>query len=146
MPLPLQSPALLRAAQVSPPSFHMSYAGYEEFFSHYESIEIRFAWRRSVKEPEDFWVACMRAVGGGDRFAHPDDLHKRLEDSCGDVLTAEAMVDPLRQVTGGRLPVMERKMLEKATQVQWMVLEWNFRAVILETPDGWWSAVWYTTA
>ena len=56
------------------------------------------------------------------------------------------MAAALRQVTGGKLPVLERKMLDNATQLQEMVLEWNFRAVILETPDAWWSAVWYTSA
>ena len=139
-------PDLLRAAQGSTPAFHMSYASYEELFSHYEAIEIRFASIRAVQEPEHFWVACIRAVAGGDRFDHPYDLHERLMNSCGEVLTGEAIATGLRQVTGAKLPVLERKMLDNATQFQEMVLEWNFRAAILETPDGWWSAIWYTTA
>ena len=147
MPLPLMPSDLMRAARRSQPSsLHMGYAGYEEFFSHHEAIEIRFARQRAVKEPEDFWVACIRAAGGGDWFEHSDDLHERLRASCGEILTGEAMAAALRQVTGGKLPVLERKMLDNATQLQEMVLEWNFRAVILETPDAWWSTVWYTTA
>ena len=82
MPLPLMPSELLRAAQRSQPSsFHMGYAVYEELFSHHEAIEIRCARQRAFKEPEDFWVACIRAVGKGDWFEQSDDLNERLRAS-----------------------------------------------------------------